>query len=503
MAYLRQPIRTGLPNIAFRWIACSNKAGLPYALNIQAFTPDVPFCTDPHDNLTVLAGYLKRISCIVPVTEKTTEELKKLKVHVKNFLEKLENKRNIHPLLRVENDLKFFMDWIRNNKNYDQNRKTQLCLALSKCCMESKILDIKDFDCKSFVKREFYEMEKMVRLINSRSDKFKVLVAPFINAIETELYKLKFFVKHNTPLQIAQKCANMNKYPFYLQTDYSAFESCFSLAYVEAVELQLFEFFLKNNTEVLSIIKQCYYHGEKPRVIKLINAEFIAYATECRLSGEMWTSLGNGFANLMNITYLCKKNNIRMTGIVEGDDGLFNLDSALLNADDFLDLGFNIRMEYKTNIKETSFCCLTYNDDTQHLLSAPEQIARIGWTVHARYLKSRRPLLLGLLRAKAMSVYASAPFTPILGPLATKIIELTPNVPDMTFTVYNKWIVDYNLKFVKKQIPMKDRITYETKFGISLSQQLLCEKIIDEAKNLDSIRLPFQFLEQQSINWII
>jgi len=216
MAYLRQPIRKGLPNIAFRWIACSNKAGLPYALNIQAFTPDVPFCTDPHDNLTVLAGYLKRISCIVPVTENTTEELKKLKLHVKRFLENLEIKRDIHPLLRVENDLKFFMDWIRNNKNYDQNRKTQLCLALSKCCMEGKILDVKDFDCKSFVKREFYEMEKMVRLINSRSDKFKVLVAPFISAIETQLYKLKYFVKHNTAIEIARKCSHMTKHPFYL-----------------------------------------------------------------------------------------------------------------------------------------------------------------------------------------------------------------------------------------------------------------------------------------------
>jgi len=322
------------------------------------------------------------------------------------------------------------------------------------------------------------------------------MTAPYIAAIEDQIYHLKYFVKHSTPQQIIEKYkSHLFKYEYYMESDYSSFESCFSFEYVKQVELVLFKYFLQNNPTTYETIRKTYFHGEETRVVKLRNDDFIAYATECRLSGEMWTSLGNGFSNLMNMLYLCHKYDIKMSGLIEGDDGLFNLNKNTITPKDFADLGFTIKMKYVSDINETSFCGITYDVENDSLLANPEQIARMGWTCKAQYLHSRKPVLLSLMKAKAMSVYCTSPYTPILGPLALKIIQMTQGI-DANFTgLYFKWIIDYNIKFKPVKIAMSTRIAYAVKFGISLDQQYICEDIIKRAQRLEDIRLPFYFLE--------
>jgi hypothetical protein len=51
--------------------------------------------------------------------------------------------------------------------------------------------------CSSFVKDEHYEGWKYPRLINSRSDQFKVFIGPTIKAMEHLVYShLPEFIKH-------------------------------------------------------------------------------------------------------------------------------------------------------------------------------------------------------------------------------------------------------------------------------------------------------------------
>jgi len=130
----------------------------------------------------------------------------------------------------------------------------------------------------------------------------------------------------------------------------------------------------------------------------------------------------------------------------------------------------------------------------KQLLSNPEQIARMGWTCHAQYLYSRQAIRYGLLKAKAMSVYATAPCTPILGPLAFKIIQLTLKQIPLTHTVYMKWKINFEQNFIFKQIRLESRLLYAEKYGISLAQQLHCEEIISGANTLEEIELPYMFL---------
>lgn len=500
-AYLDYPIRPGLPKLAFRWIAKVDKAGLPYAVNICAFTPDIPFCSDPHDNLNVLCGYLKRIACVQKYIG--PDVLASLEKTVQRFLLKQFNNGKLKPLPNYENNrLKFFIDWLNNNKNYTGTRKQQLFQEFRHMMFNNFHLLAKHYRCKSFIKREFYEDYKFPRLINSRSDSFKVVVAPFISAIENQLYKLKYFVKHNTPQEIAMKMMKMNKYDFVLETDYSSFESCFQLKYTRVVEQALFKFMMQNNTTTLTQILRCYFHGEKSRVVQLRGFEFLAYSVDARLSGEMWTSLGNGFSNLMNMIYLTEKHNIKFKGLVEGDDGLFNLSSDSISEQDYTDLGFTIKMKYASRLSECSFCGITFDDVSGQLLAAPEQIARLGWTCHAQYLNCRNKTLLPLLKAKAMSIYATNPCTPILGPLAYKIInslfDVTPNFKGL----YNKWILEMPTNWIFKPIPMSCRMLYTEKFGIDLTQQEICESIIN-SHSLFEIQLPFVFLSEDNLAHLV
>jgi len=477
-------------------MASKDKAGLPYALNICAFTPDVPFCADPHDHITVLCGYLKRIAPQqVQETLETSEEIENLSHFVTDFLGKLQTKYHIEPLPKITEPRSYFESWLNETKNYNDNRKNQLRKTFNQYMNNGQNLTYRDYNCKSFIKREFYEEPKFPRLINSRTDIFKVSIAPYIHNIEKQMYKLKWFVKHNTPQEIASKFQHINKYNYFLETDYSSFESCFSNKYCDAVELQLFYYFFQNNLDIYYQILQCYYHGDKNRITKLKNEEYIAYASECRFSGEMWTSLGNGFSNLMNMLYLCEKYDIKAKGLVEGDDAIFCLNKNIIKPQDYEKLGFRIKMKYEKNIINTTFCGITYDSENNRLLAPPEQIARMGWTCHAQYLNSRQKILLGLLKAKAMSVYSTTPCTPILGPLAFKIIQLTLSIQALENTVYHKWIIKFEKTFRYQEIRMSTRILYSEKYGISLAQQEVCENIIRDAKTLQDIQLPFYFLE--------
>jgi len=474
---------------------------LPYAVNICPFTTDVPFCSDPHENLNVLCGFLKRISCIQKtITHEATEGLQKT---VHDYLLKHYLRGDIKPLPCYENlRAPFFHRWLNQNKNYTCQRKNQLSkefFILQSCGYR---LTNKNYNVHSFIKREFYEEMKFPRLINSRSDAFKVAIAPFISSIEDVIYKQKYFVKHCTPMQIAQKFKTLSKYPYILETDYSSFESCFQLKYCQAVELQLFEFMLQNNPRIFDQIKYCYLHGTKPRTVKLHSDEFIAYSSQSRMSGEMWTSLGNGFSNLMNMKYLCKLHNLKFKGFVEGDDGIFSLTKDSICVDDYSKLGFNIKMKYSQNVTDSAFCGILFDNETNKLLASPEQLSRLGWTCRAQYLRARRPKLLQLLKAKAMSIYATAPCTPILGPLCYKIIQQLPNVVPNFSGLYTKWIVDFNQDWVYQKIPLSSRILYEQKYHISLDQQFVCEQIIND-NNFENVQLPFCFLSESNSIYIV
>jgi len=469
----------------------------PYAIQIVNMTNDVPFATTPLDNINLECGYLKRLAGVTVSEEyaiSSTGLYEQLALFVHEFLIS-----NFEPLPCISNYEELFSSWLQN-LDFPMYRKRQYMEAFQDLSAHSYQLSKKDYNCKSFVKREFYEEEKYPRFINSRMDKFKVLVGPFIKLIEEEVYKLRYFVKGLNYSGMVDRLKSLQKMDYIIETDYSSFESCFSLNYCQCVEIQLWKYMLSENPLILNAILSSYYDERgRSRYQKCYGRNYDYWLEGVRLSGEMWTSLGNGFSNLMNMMYLCKINNIEYDGVVEGDDGLFYLNSNKLGVDDFRQLGFRIKINYVNNLEETKFCGVLFAKTTEHLLLPPEQLARLPWTLHTQYFNSRYVQQMGLLKAKALSLYQYGPHTPILGKLCYKLIKRLEHVK-VTSSFLHKYgkflgVLKYFPDDLYEVEPaLDDRLLYAETYGISLTQQYICEDIIRDTKDVLEIKLPFEFL---------
>lgn len=451
---------------------------------------DVPYCTDPDNDENLLTAYRKRL---VPVLPKGDINLyKDLGVFVEQYLTK-----NFRPLPFIEYSEEVFKEWLTHT-HYDGPRIKQLC-----CCFDRQ-LKPKNFQLarnayfgKTFIKREFYEAPKDARFINSRSDEFKIKVGPYIKLIEDQVYKDEHFVKGLPIDKLPTKLIKLKSWDHILETDYSSFESSFSYEYVQQVEMRLFRFFLQYNPEILREVMASYETSPgHERVQRLYSERVSTRLTGCRLSGELWTSLGNGFSNLMNILFLCKIKHIDVDGFVEGDDGLFGLSRPDITKDDFARLGFVIKMDYVHQVQDTTFCGNTFSDESMKLLVNPENIGRMFWTCAPQYLDSHGKRLVDLYRSKSASLYVTGRFTPVAGLLSYKMLQRFGK--GETFAVKGYWrreIAEYfkHLTCVKPVICIHDRVLYSWKFGLPISDQLILEKYIAESKSSDLV-IPYRFM---------
>lgn len=484
-----------------------------YQLSIFDLTPDVPWCTNPNSKINQYCAYRKRLAGKRPPINNLF--LTTIESITKEFLT-----TNFKPLPYIENDMdKYFKKWLEDNKTYVEGRKKQLRLAyyLLSTRNHPYRLTNKDYTCKSFIKRELYEEAKNARIINSRTDSFKVMVGPFIHYLERIMYpkqydfrgqKSHFFAKGISPRDLPSNIMRLNKYPFFLETDYSSFEGSFDPCYVDVVECELWRYMFKNNPIILSAIMNTYLDHDKngrlqPRIQNLESDMYHAKVRGARMSGEMWTSLGNGFSNLMNMITICTLKGIKFDGMVEGDDGLFGLTANTIDQHDFESLGFSIKMKYAKQLLDTDFCGNYINTETENVILPPEQIVRLAWTHSSVYFKQSHQKKLALLRMKVMSTYVMGKNTPILGPLCYKIMHLI-GPGDMLHEVSSKWYDQLILENIKNsefdQVSIKDsdRQYYNYRFGITISDQISLEKIIAHAKNLKELYLPYQFMTRSS-----
>lgn len=461
-----------------------------YAISLGPIPHIIPFVTDQHTKTNLIASYLKRLTPLMPHTQPL--RINNLNNFVNKFL-----KDNFKPLPPLFHDFKALVDeWLDDNSHYTLARKKQLRTAAMKI-LEYQTnhfnLQEKDYFMKSFIKTEFYPEDKYARYINSRSDKFKACVGPYIHLIEKEMYKLKYFIKHENIMDLPKKLIKLNKFKWILETDYTSFESGFSPEYTDAVECNLWRYFLQNNPEVLKIILNSYRivknNRAYPRISILQNKQYTAKVVGTRMSGEMWTSLANGFSNLMNMLFLAEQNGLTVDGFVEGDDGIFGMDQPIITENMFQSLGFKIRMKYGQDLSHTSFCGNIF--DTKNLLYLVdlEQINRTFWTCTKKYFNAKPKILKMLLRAKAQSLYCNAKYTPIGGILAYRLIELLGEGP-IILEQHNSWWEEKLVRRFSREtfefiLPKMDsRLLFSNIYGISIQQQINIENYIMNCKSI-------------------
>jgi hypothetical protein len=230
--------------------------------------------------------------------------------------------------------------------------------------------------------------------------------------------------------------------------------------------------------------------------------QFKNFTVKClatRMSGEMCTSLGNGFTNLMNMLFMAEeKQCTSVKGKVEGDDGLFTMYGDIPTEDDFKKLGFMLKMEEHTSLSEASFCGIIADENDLDIVTDPiSEILSFGWTTN-RYVAASPRKLKMLLKSKALSLAYQYPGCPILGSLAQFALRVTIGSNyDLTHLCgwYREQMLEAIEFYKKKGVPYKiphlnTRLLVERKYGVSIQDQLKIEDYLDNKKELTEIYHP-------------
>lgn len=369
------------------------------------------------------------------------------------------------------------------------------------------------FSCKSFIKKEFYGERKEARIINSRSDVFKCIVAPFIKMIEERVYD-DHFIKHLKPVDVARKMMEtVEGADFFYETDYSSFESSFQSNVADACELVLFKRLLCNNPDIYALIERCYFKYMRVKYTDVVDGEEverthrirvpakqtlvyrnglgIARVPVVRMSGDMWTSLANGFTNKMLVEYVASctaqrlHRPVTVKYLVEGDDGLI-APSSPLDFEIVSKLGFILKCEKVTHVNECSFCSMIIGPNGKLYPQALRVLNKINYTFDDYIVrnvgsksKKYKTRCRELMRACALSLLATSPGVPVLQPLALRCLELAGKVGAHArdFDWWEREFFDFS-DVQPAPITDADRKFFAEHFNISISQQAEIESII-------------------------
>lgn len=439
---------------------------------------------DPHDPYTMVAGVMKRFAFRPP--DPDLAFMGELMEFAKTFCETY--------LTPLSPDSDTSVNHWLDSTNYPLWRKKEL---LAKYAMLTSILDPRGryTECKSFMKDETYPEYKHVRAINSRKDEFKVFSGPIFKLIEQEVFKLKYFIKKipaaDRPAYITKMLGrNAAKYGC---ADYTAFESLFTAELME-VEFILYRYMVKHlpaGREWLSVVEP---------TLKGMNLcrfkHFSVKVPATRMSGEMNTSLGNGFTNLIILLFLAKKSGASNVDlVVEGDDSLATMDCPYPKQEMFTRLGLVVKAESHDDLESASFCGIIFDrEDLVNVTDPKETLVSFGWTT-SRYCKSGRRVLMKLLRCKALSLAHQYPGCPVISSLAYYGLRVTRGYDIRSFVQRNRtmsnWERDQILdalrdeKKIKRRIPpINTRLLVQKEFNITIEQQLRIEEELDAMQDV-------------------
>jgi hypothetical protein len=194
------------------------------------------------------------------------------------------------------------------------------------------------------------------------------------------------------------------------------------------------------------------------------------------MSGDMCTSLGNGFSNLMIFLFIVKEKGGTAKGFVEGDDGLFATD-VILTAEDFQKIGFTVKIHEVPHPLEAHFCGMCCSPSLEVLKNPRRVLQTFGWThscIHAG-----NGVMDQLLRSKALSLGYELPQCPIVGVLARETIKLTSGIvarPEVR-SAYRPMIVE-DVKLPPFNPSPEARRMVERLFSITVEQQHAAEAAI-------------------------
>jgi len=207
----------------------------------------------------------------------------------------------------------------------------------------------------------------------------------------------------------------------------------------------------------------------------------------CRMSGEMCTSLGNGFTNLVLMAFVCAERGYVWDGVVEGDDGLFVVGGDL-DARDFERLGFRIKLVRHDRVSTAGFCKFVYDEESLENVADPaELLAKFGWT-HSQLKDGGVETMRALLRGKVYSLKSELGGAPIVGSLV-RWVDRTVGCGKILHNTrdgrLDYWMMQkQSCRRSLRPVTQGSRLVVEKVYGVSVATQLAIESYIDSLKTL-------------------
>lgn len=346
---------------------------------------------------------------------------------------------------------------------------------------------------QSHVKAETYPAGyKYPRIISSRHDYYKCRTGPIFKRIEEELFKLEWFIKY-VPVDERPKHILDNLFQegaTVIATDHTCYEAHFSPLLFLVCEMQLYWYMtqLLSDTEWFPLVFYTMLGWNRCRF-----RTFWIWILATRMSGEMCTSCGNGFANLMYMLFTGYKCGLKsIKGRVEGDDGLFTFYGKVPTSADFAKLGLIVKLDLCDSLSEASFCGIVA--DMIDLINIKDPIAALldfGWATQ-QYSGANDRKLKRILRTKAFSLVFQYPGCPILDALGRYGLRITDGLKfkmpaSMTPYEKEKFMLSYN-KY-KNHLPVRT-CTFRTRFlmekiyKVSILHQFLIENYLNSLQDI-------------------
>lgn len=453
---------------------------------------------DHSDPETTLIGQNRRVCFSNSKPNRAT--LRRFRRFVKNWIRK-----NLVPL---SPDTDTSIEAWLSKTHYPQWRKQQL---LDNWDFYSGHVERRHFIVNGFVKDETYTQYKNSRGINARTDMFKVAVGPIFKCIEKILFENPWFIKY-VPVPDRAKLIYETLYDEnvnYYATDHTSFEGHFTKEFMQACEFELYDYmtsklpagvrleFMKYINEVLGGTNEVFF-------------KFFSYKIKAtRMTGEMCTSLGNGFSNLMMILFVSSESGFETRGFVEGDDSIFSGPRNVRLKDElFKELGFTIKLEKLDDIHTASFCGNVFNPgDYLNVTNPIDILLSFGWTT-SRYARSKNAKHMRLLRSKALSLLYEYRGAPIIKNLALYALRVTEG-----YRAYSGEMNEYQREQLALQIedmktrglpiidtPTGTRLLVENLYKIPIEIQLALEEMFDgmtEIQELDLTLIEHLFHPEQ------
>lgn len=433
---------------------------------------------DTKDALTTFRGMQKRLIKTMPPVDAAC--LYRLAFFVQQFL------RNNFPRLSAD-QLMDWESWIAS-RAYPSWRKEELGEIFEST--PYKHWEERYKLIKAFVKEEFYlkETQPFSRGIYNRSDISKNIIGPLIASIEEIVYKHPAFIKKiplpDRPNYISERFAGFARVA---ETDYSSFEQSFKKQYMQLIEIQMYYYFLRDVSPFGCLVLWDVCVGENFIKFRDMNIKVVAG----RMSGEMFTSLGNGFANLIITSFLCEELGLgKPVMVVEGDDAITATASGVFpGPEDYAKLGFEIKMEVVDHFSMASFCGMKFDLEARDVIgNIFKQYYSFLW-IDRPYVYSSKKTKMMLLRAKAYSLYYQYKNCPILGALGFRMLYLT-----RSYSV-DRYLNNRSLDSRKRELLLEaiekvdvfqpprvhtgSRLVVEREYSILFEEQIRIEKMLE------------------------